>query len=30
VLGKHEYTKHGQPVKMQDGRPVEELTFGEA
>ena len=30
VLGKHEYTKHGQPVKVQDGRPVEVLTFGEA
>jgi carbon starvation protein len=30
VLRNQEFTKNGQPVKTQDGSPIEVLTFGEA
>ena len=30
VLSKREFTRHGQPVTMKDGNPVEALTYGEA
>ncbi len=30
VLGKREFSKHGQPVKLKDGSPIEVLTFGDA